>query len=364
MDNKEIFSVITVSFNQGKYIEETIKSVVLQKGNFFLEYLIVDGGSTDNTLETLERYKKLIENKKIEINCKGIDFKYISEKDEGPTNALNKGLRSVKGEVIGIINSDDIYPQDALKNVWETFKKNKLIDIVYGDVEFIDERGYFIGKKKGFKNLSEKNFFFENPLIQPEVFIRKRVIEKVGIFDEEFKYANDYEFWLRCLNKKLKFQYIPYSLAIFRKRPNARSASSNLFLFVETLKVQGKYFGKTKYFFKNLGIYSAMYTYEIKENFDSGFNKILKLLNKELPGNLNKRFIKKAKSIGYLKFSIYKIYENKKESLKNYCSAIINNPLIFFSKNNFIFLIRLFFMRKNVYFGIKSFFLNFKINKS
>jgi glycosyltransferase involved in cell wall biosynthesis len=352
---ENVFSVITVSYNQGKYIEETIKSVISQKGNFSLEYLIIDGASTDNTLEILERYKNLIDDRKIEVNCEGINFKYISEKDDGPTNALNKGLKMINGEVIGIINSDDIYPENALEKVWEEFNKNKEIEIVYGDVEFIDEEGNFIYLRKGIPNLTEKNFIYENPVIQPEVFIRKKVIEKVGIFDENFKFANDYEFWLRCIKNKIKFKYIPYTLAIFRKRKDARSASSNLFIFIETLKVQKKYFGKTKQLLKNIGIYSAMFAYGTNNLFETAFN----ILKKELLHNenfLTEQEINKAKSYGYLKFSIYKIFENRKEGIKSYIKSIKGNPFLFFTKNNFVFLSRLVLYKKGIYFKVKNFF--------
>ncbi|MCM8802498.1 MAG: glycosyltransferase [Candidatus Omnitrophica bacterium] len=360
MENKQIFSIITVSYNQGRYIEETIKSVIFQEGDFFLEYLIVDGGSTDNTLEILQKYKELIENKKIEIKCKGIEFKYISEKDQGPTNALNKGLKMVMGSIIGIINSDDIYPEGALNQVWTTFQRNSEIDIVYGDIKFIDEEGNYIILKKGKPNLNIKDFIYENAIIQPEAFLRKGVFKNVGLFDEDLKFANDYEFWIRCLKNQIKFKYIPYTLAIFRKREDARSSSKNPFIFIDTLKVQYKYFGLTNFFLKNIGIYSAMFSYQTKKNCNSGFDEILKLLNKELSLNLSRKLIKKAKSFCYLKFSIYKIYEDKKESFKNYSKAIIYNPSIFFSKNNLIFLIRFMLVRKNIYFSIKSFFLKLK----
>ena len=355
---ENVFSVITVSYNQGKYIEETIKSVISQKGNFFLEYLIIDGGSTDNTLEILEKYKNLIDDRKIEVNCEGINFKYISEKDDGPTNALNKGLKMINGEVIGIINSDDIYPENALEKVWEEFNKNKEIEIVYGDVEFIDEEGNFIYLRKGIPNLTEKNFIYENPVIQPEVFIRKKVIEKVGIFDENFKFVNDYEFWLRCIKNNIKFKYIPYTLAIFRKRKDARSAISNISIIIETLKVQLKYFGKTKIFIRNLGIYSAMHTYGTGKSFEVSFDVLRKNLFNN--GELSKREMKKAKAIGYIKLAIYKLFENKKVGLKNYLIGIFLHPASLSTKESITFIFRFLLFKSEIYFRVKKFFIKEK----
>jgi len=348
---ENVFSVITVSYNHGKYIEETIKSVISQKGNFFLEYLIIDGGSTDNTVEILERYKNLINDRKIEINCKGINFKYISEKDDGPTDALNKGLKMINGEVIGIINSDDLYPENALEKVWEEFKMNKEIEIIYGDIKFIDEEGNFIYLRKGIPNLTEKNFVCENAIIQPEAFIRRSVIEKVGIFDENFKFANDYEFWLRCLKNKIKFKYIPYTLAIFRKRKDARSASPNS--FIETLKIQKKYFGCNERLLKKFGDYSAWFTYNSKSSFEATFDILQQkfLIDQNF---LNNQEIKKTKAYGYLKFSIYAIFVNKKDGIRNYIKALITSPLLFFTKDSLTFIFRLFFLRKRLYFSIKN----------
>ena len=354
MESKDIFSVITISYNHGKFIEETLRSVIYQKGNFLLEYLILDGGSTDNTLEILERYKNLIDEGEIEINCKGIDFRYISEKDKGPTNALNKGLNLVKGEIIGILNSDDLYPPDVLESVWEEFKKNKEVEVLYGDIEFIDEKGVPISCKKGKNKLRVQDFFHENAIIQPEAFFKKDIIKKIGPFDENFQFANDYEFWIRCLKNKIKFKYIPYTLAIFRKRKDARSSGSNISIFIETLKIQKKYFGKTEQLLRNIGCYSARYAYEIKSSFEVTFDIFKTKLLQD--GNfLTMQEIKKAKSIGYLKFSIYTIFENKKEGLKSYIKAIRNYPFIFFTKDNVIFILRIILFKKGLYFSIKNF---------
>lgn len=355
MEINNIFSVITISYNQGKFIEETIKSVIFQEGDFFLEYLIVDGGSTDNTLKILKKYKDLIENKKITIKCKGIDFKYISEKDKGPTNALNKGLKLIKGKIIGILNSDDLYPENTLKTVWEEFKINKNIEIVYGDVEFIDEQGKKVGIKKGKENLKLKDFIYENQVIQPETFLKRSVIEKVGIFDENFKYVNDYEFWLRCLKNNINFKYIPYTLTIFRRRKSARSSGINPEIFAETLSLQLKYFGFGKWIIYNLGEFSLIHSQKTDKNYKNCFIEIKNLFNNKNPdfeiyGNRER----KAMAFGYLKNAIYKISQNKKESLKIYFIAIKTSPLIFFTKKSLTFIIRNLLIKESFYFSLKT----------
>ncbi|MCS7179990.1 MAG: hypothetical protein NZ891_01385, partial [bacterium] len=124
-----------------------------------------------------------------------------------------------------------------------------------------------------------------------------------------------------------------------------------------TLKVQFKYFGLTDFFLKNLGNYSAMFAYEVKKNIDVCFKEILKLLNSEISVDLSNNQLKKAIAESYLKFSIYQIYRNKVEGIKYYLQAIYTKPLIFLSKNSFLFLLRLITMREKIYYSLKFLFV-------
>jgi len=129
-------SIITPSYNQGEFIEETIRSVLLQ-GYPNLEYIVIDGGSTDNTVQILQKYEPFL--------------KYISEPDKGQADAINKGLRMATGEIVAYLNSDDVYIQGTFLKIVKIFESRKDIFMVFGDIIHIDKKSKFIvGAPPGF----------------------------------------------------------------------------------------------------------------------------------------------------------------------------------------------------------------------
>ena len=178
-------SVVTPSFNQGQFLEETIRSVLLQ-GYPDLEYIIIDGGSTDESVDIIRKY--------------GPWLRYwVSEPDDGQTAAINKGLKLINGDIAAYLNSDDVYCPGAFNKVINCFEINLDVAMLYGDVVTIDSEGGLLKKI----NVGEINIImwlkhrFYIP--QPAVFLRSFVFRDLGLFDEQFNLNMDGEYWTRIL---------------------------------------------------------------------------------------------------------------------------------------------------------------------
>ncbi len=221
------FSIIIPSFEQGKFIKEAIDSIFAQKTvDIDIEIIVMDGGSKDNTLEILKSY--------------GDKIFWVSEKDNGQTDAINKGLRMAKGDIIAYLNSDDYYLPGAFKKVKEFFINNPLAKCVTGDALIVDENGKEIQKfvrfyKKilGVLNI-KKLLYVTNYIIQPSTFLRRELIEEIGFFDETKKYTMDYDYWLRII-KKYRIFYINYPLSTFRIHSSSKGGSQYEAQFDEDL---------------------------------------------------------------------------------------------------------------------------------
>lgn len=182
-------TIITVSYNSEKTIKDTIESVLNQTYQNF-EYLIIDGQSKDSTLDIVKSYKDS-------------RIKLISEKDKGLYDAMNKGIKLATGDIIGIINSDDVlYDNNVFQTIVDNYDLNT--EILHGNVQYFNEdltqviRDYVPGEKN-------KDYWCG---AHPSMYIRKEVFEKIGLYNINYRIAADYDFMVRCNVNNIKYKYI------------------------------------------------------------------------------------------------------------------------------------------------------------
>lgn len=198
-------SIITVVYNNDRTIKDALQSVLSQDYKN-IEYIVIDGKSTDNTVNLITEFKE-------KLGC------FISEKDSGIYDAMNKGIRAATGDVVGILNSDDLYQDSGvISAVMEQFNNDLDLDILYGDLVYVksDDTNKVI---RNWKSKAYYNQFFENANVppHPSLFVKKKVYDEAGLFDLDYKIAADYEFMLRIF-KKHNFNSKYFNKLIVRMR--------------------------------------------------------------------------------------------------------------------------------------------------
>lgn len=222
-----LVTIITPSFNQGRFIKRTIDSV-LRQDYPHIQYLVIDGGSSDSTTKILKSYKK--------------KFYWVSEKDRGQTDAINKGLSLAKGEIIGYLNSDDILLPGAIIKVVDFFKKNSDCGMVYGLADYINEEDKFIGKYKT-KNFSYHELKKDCFVCQPAAFWTKDVVKKIGFFNQKLHYVMDYDYWIRIAKAGFYIHHLNYKLACSRLYAETKTMSARYKIYNEIFAISKKHFG-------------------------------------------------------------------------------------------------------------------------
>lgn len=233
------FSVITVCYNSSKTIEQTFLSILDQTYKDF-EYIVIDGKSDDGTIDIIRRYES-------KFSEHGIRMRWVSESDHGIYDAMNKGLAMCSGDIIGILNSDDIYMPGTLEIVRNIACTNPNVDVYHGICRFVSN-----GKTTMIRALSSdrlKNGMFEHPTC----FIRKETYDKFGVFDTTYRFVADYDLMLRIKMNGGVFFLIESILAQFDENGGGNSKSSRL----ELLKLQKRYnlLSKKKLMFTYMKIY-------------------------------------------------------------------------------------------------------------
>lgn len=226
---KPLVSIITPSYNQANFLERTILSVLNQDYSN-IEYIIMDGGSTDGSLEIIKKYSHRLKHWK-------------SEKDLGQTDAINKGFSTAQGEVFAWINSDDTYEPNAVSEAVDYLTNHPEIGMVYGDCNFIDSDDEVIGKFNAKQTDYEKlkTGFVHIP--QQASFWRAELWHRVAPLDTSIYFAMDYDLWLR-FSKISKITYYPKLWANFRLHGDAKSISEDDRCWPDMLKIHYRNGGK------------------------------------------------------------------------------------------------------------------------
>jgi glycosyltransferase involved in cell wall biosynthesis len=240
------FSIITPSFNQGRFIRDCLESVLMQVhaadpqpstskpqgSDLKVEHIVMDACSTDGTVEILEQWKAA------NSSTDSFSFDYVSERDKGQTDAINKGFRRATGDWVMWLNADDYLLSDALSGVMRFARENSNLEVVYGDCEFVDEQKRLLRIKR------EPDFdfwmllFFGCYIPSTATFLRRTIVEADNLLDDSLKVCMDYEYYLRLAEKGFRFGHLPSVLAAFRWHGSNVSTLHGARRMEERLKVQ------------------------------------------------------------------------------------------------------------------------------
>lgn len=223
--NLPLVSIITPSFQQGRFIDDTIQSVLTQDYPK-IEYIVIDAQSTDDTIEILESY--------------GQQFVWLSEADNGQANAINKGLNLSHGDIVTWLNSDDLLKPGAVRAIVDKFNEYPEAGLVFGDLDLVDENRKMLQSVK-LSDILPEELLFGNVIGQPNVFIRKDVFETTGYINEKYHYVFDLDLWLR-IAFRYTTHHISQSIAEFRLHGESKSVLSRQKFASEWLMILSQFF--------------------------------------------------------------------------------------------------------------------------
>lgn len=301
-------SIITPSFNQSRFLEESILSVLNQNYSN-LEYLLIDGFSTDRSIEIIKKYQEKIK------------F-WVSEKDNGQSQAINKGFKKATGEIIAWLNSDDILLPNTLHAVEDFFLKNPTVDLVYGDVINFDEYG--IETYYHVKEFELCDFISRNSIHQPSVFFKKKLLDKVGLLDETLNYCMDYDLWMRIFLNYNTFK-VNIPLAKFRIHTRSKTSSNPKGLYKEYRKILSIFFNS----FKDSDLILQLQKYGV---YDNPYDKTYNYFSSEFP--LQKLIQIYLHACAVQEYSWGNIFKANQLFLKSIQHPSIRLNLLFLLKNN------------------------------
>ncbi len=230
MTSKEKYpaiSIITPSFNQGNFLEETILSV-LEQGYPNLEFMIIDGGSTDQSVEIIKKYAPHLSY-------------WVSEKDQGQTHAINKGFKRASGELINWLNSDDMLVPGALMKLAQAVLNQPKADVYYGDYEAVNGEGKTLYHRKSAPYHPNTLFWGRQLSSQPAVFFRRYLLNRLGWLNENQQFCMDTEFWIRVARSGAVFSQVTDPIGITRVHGDAKTTLMQQVLHTEHKQIVEKY---------------------------------------------------------------------------------------------------------------------------
>jgi glycosyltransferase involved in cell wall biosynthesis len=222
MAKKPLVSIVTPSFNQGRFLERTIQSVLSQNYQP-IEYIIIDGGSSDDSVEIINKFSNKLKY-------------WVSEPDRGQTNAINKGFDHSNGQILAWLNSDDEYAPDAVTEAVDFLQDHPEIGLVYGDANFIDDNDRVIGKFPARQTDLKKLQRGYVHIPQQSAFFRADLWREVEPLDPNFFFAMDYDLWVR-LSKISEIKYLPHTWSNFRLHTHAKTITTDERCWPEMLRV-------------------------------------------------------------------------------------------------------------------------------
>ena len=243
-------SIVTPSFNQGQFIEETIRSVLLQMYPN-LEYTVIDGGSTDESVDVIRRYSEWLAD-------------WVSEADRGQSHAINKGWSKASGDIIAWLNSDDIYLPGAVAQAARALKRNPQAAGVYSNCVYVDMEGRsFTERRPGEIDFDRLLRGLVSYVPQPTLFLRREVVEQIGLLDETLQYSMDYDLCLRvCMEHRL--EYVDETWAAARFHDAAKTVACQRQNWEDKVSVFDKTFSSprlpARFIAQRSAIYSAYHS--------------------------------------------------------------------------------------------------------
>jgi glycosyltransferase involved in cell wall biosynthesis len=241
-------SIVTPSYNQAEFVGQAIESVLSQEGGFEVEYFVMDGGSTDGSVEIIRRFADQVAARSWPVRCRGVAMHWVSERDAGQTAAINAGLQRATGEILSYLNSDDLYVPGAFQRVVDAFARDPAADFIYGDGEVIDREGSrqweWLSRPYDHAVMTSYHFLwndFTNYILQQATFWRRRVRETIGDFDPTFHFVMDAEYWIRAGAAGLRLRHLPEKLGKFRMIEGTKSLSSPTVFWEDYLEIFRRY---------------------------------------------------------------------------------------------------------------------------